>query len=63
MTTVIEDGGRTNVYAVEPPMEIMDVYETHNEKAEKLNGRLAMLGIVAALGSYALTGQIIPGIW
>jgi hypothetical protein len=63
MTTVIEDGGRTNVYAAEPPMEIMDVYETHNEKAEKLNGRLAMLGIVAALGSYALTGQIIPGIW
>ena len=35
----------------------------HEEKAERLNGRLAMLGIVAALGSYALTGQIIPGIW
>ena len=63
MTTVIEDGGRTNLYAKEPPMEIMDVYETHNEKAEKLNGRLAMLGIIAALGSYAITGQIIPGIW
>ena len=41
----------------------MNVYETHSEKAEKLNGRLAMLGIVAALGVYALTGQIIPGIW
>jgi len=63
MTTVIEDGGRANLYAKEPPMEIMDVYETHNEKAEKLNGRFAMLGIVAALGAYALTGQIIPGIW
>ena len=63
MTTVTEDGGRTNIYAKEPPMEIMDVYETHNEKAEKLNGRLAMLGVMAALGSYALTGQIIPGIW
>jgi len=63
MTTVIEDGGRANLYAKEPPMEIMDVYETHNEKAEKLNGRLAMLGIMAALGAYALTGQIIPGIW
>ena len=63
MTTVIEDGGRTNIYAIEPPMEIMDVYETHNEKAEKLNGRLAMLGVMAALGAYALTGQIIPGIW
>jgi hypothetical protein len=36
---------------------------THNEKAEQLNGRLAMLGVMAALGAYALTGQIIPGVW
>ena len=63
MTTITEDGGRQNVYAKEPPMEVIDVYETHNEKAEKLNGRLAMLGVMAALGSYAITGQIIPGIW
>lgn len=63
MTTITEDGGRTNIYAKEPPMEIIDVYETHNEKAEKLNGRLAMLGVMAALGAYAITGQIIPGIW
>lgn len=39
------------------------VYETHNEKAERLNGRLAMIGFIAAIGAYALTGQIIPGIW
>ena len=63
MTTIIEDGGRTNIYAIEPPIEIMDVIETHNEKAEKLNGRLAMLGVIAAIGSYAVTGQLIPGIW
>ena len=31
--------------------------------AEELNGRLAMIGIVAALLNYAWTGQIIPGIW
>ena len=36
---------------------------THNEFAEQLNGRLAMLGVIAALGSYAVTGQLIPGIW
>lgn len=42
----------------------MDKYSvTRNEIAEQLNGRLAMLGVVAALGSYTLTGQIIPGIW
>lgn len=63
MTTITEDGGRTNIYAKEPPMEIIDVYETHNEKAEKLNGRVAMLGVIAALGAYAVTGQIIPGVW
>ena len=33
---------------------------SHNEKAESLNGRLAMLGVIAALGAYAVTGQIIP---
>ena len=63
MTTVTEDGGRTNMYAIEPQMQIMEVSVTHNEKAEKLNGRLAMLGVIAALGAYALTGDIIPGIF
>jgi hypothetical protein len=33
------------------------------ENAEKLNGRLAMLGIIAALGAYAVTGQIFPGVF
>lgn len=36
---------------------------SHNERAEKLNGRLAMIGFIAAIGAYALTGQVIPGIW
>ena len=72
MTVTTEDGGRTNMYATEPRMyvdpliqeKIMnDNYETHNEKAEKLNGRFAMMGIIAALGAYAVTGQIIPGLW
>jgi hypothetical protein len=34
-----------------------------NEKNEKLNGRAAMIGIVAAIGAYLVSGQIIPGIW
>jgi len=63
MTTVKEDGGRINMYAIEPPMEIMEVNETHNEKAERLNGRLAMLGVIAAIGAYATTGQLIPGVF
>lgn len=63
MTVTTEDGGRQNLFAKEPPMEIMDITETHNERAERLNGRLAMLGVMAAIGSYAVTGQLIPGIW
>ena len=34
-----------------------------NQRAERVNGWAAMLGIVAAIGSYAFTGQIIPGVW
>ena len=30
--------------------------------AEQLNGRLAMLGFIAAVGAYLTSGQIIPGI-
>ena len=64
MTVTNEDGDRQNVFAKEPQMYTDENYTVpHNEKAEKLNGRLAMLGVIAALGAYALTGQIIPGIW
>ena len=63
MTVTTEDGGRQNMFAKEPQMKVMEVTVTHNEKAEMLNGRLAMLGVIAALGAYALTGQMIPGIW
>lgn len=72
VTVTTEDGGRLNTFAKEPRMYIDPIieeqlmkeeFETHNEKAEKLNGRAAMLGIIAALGAYAVTGQLIPGIW
>tara|TARA_R100001509_G_C4799499_1_gene192586 strand:+ start:213 stop:320 length:108 start_codon:yes stop_codon:yes gene_type:complete len=33
------------------------------EKAERINGWAAMIGVVAAIGAYATTGQIIPGIF
>ena len=65
MTITTEDGGRTNIYAVEPQMQILEIpmNEQHNVKAELLNGRIAMLGVIAALGAYATTGSIIPGLW
>ena len=64
MTITTEDGGRTNIYAKEPQMYYSkEVTVTHWEKAERLNGLFAMIGIIAALGAYAVTGQIIPGLW
>ena len=65
MSTVVEERGRLNLYAKEPPIIMTDhpYGVPHNERAEKLNGRLAMMGIMAAFGAYAFTGQIIPGIW
>lgn len=63
MTITTNDRGQQNIFAKEPPMIMTEVTETHNEKAERLNGRFAMMGVIAALGAYAVTGQIIPGIW
>ena len=37
--------------------------ETYAERAERLNGRLAMLGFVIAVGTYLTTGQILPGVF
>ena len=53
----------TQIWPTEPKIYMEEIKVPHNEKAEKLNGRLAMLGVVAALGSYAITGQLIPGWW
>ena len=63
MTTVTEDGGRENIYAIEPEMQVMEITMNHNERAEKLNGRLAMLGVIAAIGAYCVSGQLIPGVF
>ena len=63
MTVTTEDGGRQNLFAKEPKMYAQEITVTHNEIAEKLNGRLAMLGVIAAIGAYACTGQLVPGLW
>ena len=63
MTVTTNDRGQQNLFAKEQTMEIIEVNETHDKKAERLNGRLAMLGVIAAMGSYVMTGQLIPGVW
>ena len=63
MTQVTESGGRQNIYSIEPRPQVDPNYVGYPEDAEKVNGRWAMLGIVALFGAYATTGQIIPGIF
>ncbi len=42
-------------------MEFIKKFMT--EKAEKFNGKAAMLGMFALVGAYYFTGQIVPGIF
>ena len=63
MTVTTNERGQQNVFAKEPQIKVLEVTVTHNEKAEMLNGRVAMLGVIAAIGAYAVTGQLIPGIF
>ena len=57
-----------NEYPYEPPVRIIENYPINKHpimtnEAERFNGWAAMLGFVAAVGAYATTGQIIPGIF
>ena len=63
MTVTTNERGQQNVFAKEPQMKVLEVSVTHNERAEQLNGRLAMMGVIAAIGAYCVTGQLIPGIF
>jgi hypothetical protein len=64
MTVTTNDRGQQNMWASEPTMymtkEDLDRYgiETYAERAEKLNGRVAMMGFLAALISYATSGSL-----
>ena len=60
MTVTTEDGGRQNMFATEPQIEVID--QDYPKQAELVNGQLAMVGWIAMLGAYITTGQLIPGI-
>ena len=51
--------GHDNVYAIETPMEMAgpDAGWGFHERAEKLNGRLAMLGFLAAIATELISGE------
>ena len=55
--------GKQNMFAAEPPMEYVENYQGYWQEAELLNGRLAMVGFVAAIFNYTVFGWIIPPIF
>ena len=68
MTVTTNEHGQQNMWAKEPQMFVDTSYteqyglETHAERAEKMNGRFAMIGFVAGIVSYAITGNFFFGV-
>ena len=50
------------MYAVESRPYLDKDYPGYAKEAELANARWAMIGVIAAIGAYATTGQILPGI-
>ena len=69
MTVTTNEYGQQNLFAKEPQMYVDKTeaerygYETYAERAEKLNGRTAMMGIIAGFISYAATGKFFFGVF
>ena len=62
-SSVTTEYGKQNIFAKEAEPQLVEEYKGYIKESELLNGRLAMIGFVAAIGSYVTTGQIIPGIF
>jgi len=64
MTVTKNEFGQVNMWAKEPSMymtkEDLERYgiEPYAEKAERMNGRWAMMGFAAAVISYATSGSV-----
>ena len=63
MTKITESSGIQDTISTEPSASAESSFVDFPMDAEKVNGRWAMLGLVALLGAYTSTGQIIPGIF
>ena len=59
MTVITESGGRQNAFPNEtrPYIDESISYDSWAKNAEKINGRWAMLGLVAGVTSYVFTGN------
>ena len=64
MTVTTNERGQQNMFAKEPQVYVSKTdaerygYESYAERAEKLNGRTAMIGFAAGLISYVTSGSL-----
>lgn len=59
---VVEEGNRLNNYAIEPKIYVDETQKFgFTEYAEKLNGRLAMIGFVSLIALEVLSGHGLIG--
>ena len=63
MTETTESSYTQNLKVADIPVQFDTTLIDYPKDAEKVNGRWAMLGLVALFGAYTSTGQIIPGIF
>ena len=65
MTVTTESGGRQNAFPTEtrPYIDETVSYDGYPQNAEKVNGRLAMLGLVIGTINYGVFGWIAPGLF
>lgn len=69
MTVTKNEFGQLNMFAKEPTMYMTkeDIerygFEPYAERAQRANSRWAMIGIVAGVISYSLTGKLFFGIF
>ena len=63
MTKITESSDIQETTSTETSANVDISFVDFPKDAEKVNGRWAMLGLVALIGAYTSTGQIIPGIF
>ena len=63
MTKITESSSIQETTSTDQSANVDTSFVEFPRDAEKVNGRWAMLGLVALFGAYTSTGQIIPGIF
>jgi hypothetical protein len=64
MTVTTNERNQQNLWAKEPQMYVGEEFkdqESHNVRAEKINGIFSIIGIIAGIVSYSLTNNFFFG--